>query len=288
MDGIDLTVHGMVLLMESDRPIKPTVFPGVWLRGALGRALWRGSCPWHEAACTACNQRSTCPYLLLFRPDLAPETAHRLPAYWLHDWQMAADGRSLAVVLMVAGSGCAFLALWLEYLRHHTGGFSAESNAGSLHLRQAFDLVSKQVLFTNDILVEPFRTQPLPWILPKGHRLRIELVKPLVSKHAWSSEYRDPLLGALHTRVRRLLRDYGQSLPTELDPPPWQVVGGEFQPQTISTGKSRAGRLQGLRGWMEVENLTDTGRVLLALGSHVHAGGETSLGCGRITVTPIG
>lgn len=114
--------------------------------------------------------------------------------------------------------------------------------------------------------------------LPDGKRLTVEWLTPVVTKR----QDEDPLWGALRSRLQRLVNAYGDGKPVA--PPgaaPWRVVAARLQPQTVVQGLDSRRVIHGLRGELELADLTPLGAQLLAAGSYLHAGGEVTLGFGR-------
>jgi hypothetical protein len=129
-----------------------------------------------------------------------------------------------------------------------------------------------------DRFVPGARLNPLQPPLPDSERLTVEWLTPLVSKH----QHEDPLWGALRTRLQRLVNAYGDGkLVAPPDTAPWRVVAARLQPQTVLQGLDSRRVIHGLRGELELAELSPLGAQLLAAGSYLHAGGEASLGFGR-------
>jgi hypothetical protein len=58
------------------------------------------------------------------------------------------------------------------------------------------------------------------------------------------------------------------------------VVAARLQPQTVLQGLDSRRVIHGLRGELDLTELTPLGAQLLAAGSYLHAGGEAPLGFG--------
>lgn len=65
-----------------------------------------------------------------------------------------------------------------------------------------------------------------------------------------------------------------------LNAAPWRVVAARLQPQTVLQGLDSRRVIHGLRGELDLTELTPLGAQLLAAGSYLHAGGEAPLGFG--------
>jgi hypothetical protein len=242
---------------------------------AVGRALFQGNCVYPEPRCAECALRGGCPYPQVFKPHLLPEQNDRLPPYLLHDWNPLPTGLRFSLLLLNPALG--FAENWLRQLDRFLPDLDLGGQRG-VRLHEVRDRASGRVAFRAGHFVPGARLTPLQPPLPAAERLTVRLLAPLVSKH----QHADPLLGALRTRLQRLVNAYGDG--QLLAPPetvPWRLVNARLRPESLTQGLDSRRRITGLRGELELAELTPLGARWLAAGSLLHAGGEATLGCGR-------
>ena len=266
--GLDCTLHCL-------QPLMVRGYYGGVLRGILGHALLRGNCVYPEPGCATCALSSGCPYPQVFKPYLLPDQTDRLPPWLLHQWQPLPTGLRFSLLLL--NPALAYAENWLRQLYR----FLPELDLGGQHgarLDEVHDLASGQLLFHADRFVPGGQINPLQPTLPTGESLIVHLLTPLVSKH----QHADPLWGALRTRLQRLVNAYGDGQPVApLDAAPWHITAARLHLQDTVQGLDSCRRVHGLRGELELAELTPLGANLLAAGSYLHAGGEATLGFGR-------
>lgn len=267
--GLDCTLHG-------PRTLTPRGYHGGLLRGVLGHALFRGNCVYPEPRCAECALRTGCPWPQVFKPHLLPDQQDRLPPYLVHRWQPLPEGIRFSLLLLNPALG--FAENWLRQMDR----FLPELDFGGqrdVRLQEVRDLASGEPVFRAGRFLPGARLNPLQPALPPGDRLTVQWLTPLVSKH----RHADPLLGALRTRLQRLVNAYGDGQPVAPPdaPPPWRLMAARLQPQTVVQGLDSRRGIRGVRGELELADLTPAGARLLAAGSVLHAGGEATLGFGR-------
>lgn len=270
-----LRVYGLDCTLRSPQPLTLRGYYGGWLRGVLGHALFRGNCVYPEPRCAECALRGGCPYPQVFKPHLLPGPDDRLPPYLLHHWNPLPTGLRFSLLLLNPALG--YAENWLRQLDRFLPDLEIGGQCGA-RLSEVRDLASSQVAFRAGQFVPGARLDPLQPPLPAGERLTVRLLTPLVSKH----QHADPLWGALRTRLQRLVNAYGDGRPVV--PPetaPWRLVAARLQPHTVVQGLDSRRGIRGVRGELELADLTPAGARLLAAGSILHAGGEATLGFGR-------
>lgn len=266
--GLDCTLH-------SPQPLSLRGYYGGLLRGILGHALFRGNCVYPEPHCVECALRSGCPYPQVFKPHLLPDADDRLPPYLLHHWKPLPQGLRFTLLLLNPALG--FAENWLRQLDRFLPELDFGDQKG-IQLHEVRDLASGQPVFRQGRFLPGAQLNPLQPALPAGDPLIVHLLTPLVSKH----QHVDPLWGALRTRLQRLVNAYGDGQPVA--PPettPWRVSAARLQRQATTQGLDSRRSIYGLRGELELAELTPLGAHLLAAGSYLHAGGEATLGFGR-------
>ncbi len=270
-----LRIYGLDCTLHSPQPLTRRGFYGGWLRGVLGHALFRGNCVYPEPRCPECALRGGCPYPQVFKPHLLPGPDDQLPPYLLHNWGSTPAGIRFSLLLLNPALG--FAENWLRQMDRFLPELEIGGQLGA-RLGDVRDLASGQVVFRSGRFVPGARLTPLQPPLPNGERLTVEWLTPLVTKR----QDEDPLWGALRTRLQRLVNVYGDGKPVA--PPattPWRLTAARLQPQTVLQGLDSRRVIHGLRGELELADLTPLGAQLLATGSYLHAGGEVTLGFGR-------
>lgn len=270
-----LRIYGLDCTLSGPRPSTMRGYYGGWLRGVLGHALFRGNCVYPEPRCPECALRGGCPYPQVFKPHLLPGSDDRLPPYLLHDWTLLPTGIRFSLLLLNPALG--FAENWLRQIDRFLPELDIGGQRG-VGLGAVRDLASGQPVFRAGQFVPGGRLDLLQPPLPVGERLTVRLLTPLVSKH----QHEDPLWSALRTRLQRLVNAYGDGRPVASpDDAPWRLVAARLQPQTIVQGLDSRRGIRGLRGELELADLTPLGARLLAAGGYLHAGGEATLGFGR-------
>lgn len=270
-----LRVYGLDCTLRSPQPLTLRGYYGGWLRGVLGHALFRGNCVYPKPRCAECALCGGCPYPQVFKPHLLPGPDDRLPPYLLHHWNPLPAGLRFSLLLLNPALG--YAENWLRQLDRCLPDLEIGGQRGA-RLSEVRDLTSSQVVFHTGHFVPGTRLNPLQPLLPAGERLVVHLLTPLVSKH----QHADPLWGALRTRLQRLVNAYGDGQPVV--PPetaPWRLVAARLQPHTVVQGLDSRRGIRGVRGALELADLTPLGAQLLAAGCFLHAGGEATLGFGR-------
>lgn len=270
-----LRVYGLDCTLHSPQPLALRGYYGGVLRGVLGHALFRGNCVYPAPRCAECALRGGCPYPQVFKPHLLPGQDDRLPPYLLHRWQPLPQGVRFSLLLLNPALG--FAENWLRQMDRFLPELEIGGQPG-VRVQEVRDLASGEPAFRAGRFLPSARLNPLQPALPASDRLTVHWLTPLVSKH----QHADPLLGALRTRLQRLVNAYGDGQP--LVPPetvPWRRVNARLRPQSITQGLDSRRRITGLCGELELAELTPLGARWLAAGSLLHAGGEATLGFGR-------
>ncbi len=277
-----LRLYGLDCTLHSPQPLTLQGYYGGAARGLLGRALFLGNCVYPEPRCAECALRSGCPYPQVFKPHLLPGEEARLPPYLLHAWQRLPEGLRFSLLLLNPALG--FAENWLRQLDRFLPELEVSGQYG-VRLSQVRDLASGQMAFHAGRFIPGARLNPLQPSLPASERLTVQWLTPLVSKH----QHTDPLWGALRTRLQRLVNAYGDGQPiAPPDTTPWRLEAVRLQPQTVVQGCDSRRGIRGLRGELELADLTPLGARLLAVGSYLHAGGEATLGFGRYRWRAVG
>jgi hypothetical protein len=119
-------------------------------------------------------------------------------------------------------------------------------------------------------------------LLPKFNapaQCRVRSLTPLVSKHEG-----DPFLGALHTRLQRLIQQHGDGQKLPQPTQPWHCLVENLQELRMNLSKRfLVGRLLSM---VFSDMDADAWRMLNA-GLELHAGGQTSMGCGQYDIEPF-
>jgi hypothetical protein len=265
-------VFGLDLRLRLPTPLPRGVFLGNALRGLLGHGLHCRVCIRPGTACGECLLAANCAYPATFKPLSDSE----LPGYVLHRWRAdPTSPRHLVVSLHLIGRHGGAAEDWLRGL-HTTLPELSWFNAQGLALDEARCASSHRKIFSSGKLQPGAQLLPLaPTPVPAG-AVTLRAHTPLVSKHHGA----DPFYPALRTRLQRLLNDFSESavLPKEA---PWRVVSETWR--TVSHRLNAERTLSGLTGHQVLDGISPEGRLLLALGQQIHAGGQVTLGCGRYT-----
>ena len=273
IDGIKF--HGLEafgLCLKFTASGRGSGFAGAAWRGLMGQALFRKVCRFPEPSCATCPAVSSCAYPNVFKPL----DAAALPPFWLHGWQRGRAGWTVGVRWLGAHHGFT-VGEWLAALTDEgvhlslggepvriddarmpeTGKVLWRRSKGWIALPAALDLTNSP---------------------PPPLTCRVRFITPLVSKHAG-----DPLFGALHTRLQRLVQQFGDA--TELPRPavPWRCEVVAQKERRIPLARRL---LTGTEWeWVLTEIDADAWRLLCA-GVELHAGGQTGIGCGHYEILP--
>lgn len=238
-------------------------------RGVLGRALFDTVCLYagqrDDRACERCALNTHCAYPQVFKPV---ET-ERLAPYWLHRWEL--QGALLRCTWHVLEWALPHLEAWLFGLQRH----GVRHYGGPLTV---WDGVTGAPLVEQGRIILD-RLQPLPSPPMPAGDCHFQSLTPLVSK------YRDaPLYRALRTRAQRLVQHYGTGERLPVDDRPWESTVESVWPVGIPLDERVVrGRMYRVR----LNDITASARELLAWGQWLHAGGQTSLGCGAYALEPL-
>ena len=262
-----LAVYGVRLSWDNG-PRWPT-FPGNTLRGLLGQSLFDNVCLFSASGpphCAGCALNTRCAYPGIFKPI----ESDRLPPYWLYDWHLSADRQSC--VLHLLPPALPHVEAWLDGLNRHL----VKAYRG--RLTDAVDIASECLLW-QDGAMRSGQPTPIPFPRPTETAVAWHTQTPLVSKHRG-----DPVYGALHTRLQRLVNTYGDGETLPREAMPWQSRLVTRHPVAIPLERRV---VAGTHLHVELREITPASQSLLGAGALLHAGGETSLGCGRYRMAKI-
>ena len=247
-------------------------FAGAAWRGLLGQALSGAVCTYPAPACASCPSLGSCAYPNLFKP--VDDTA--LPPFWLHDWRRGHDEWTVDIRWLGAGSGFA-IGEWLAAL---SGGGAGLSFGGEpVRLKRAVAPVTGRRAWSPR---EGWMAVPAALALVDGTMpppaCRVRFVTPLVSKHAG-----DPLFGALHTRLQRLVQQHGDGADLPRPAAPWRSRVLTQKDMRIPLARRL---LAGTQWDLELSGIDDDAWTMLRAGVELHAGGQTGMGCGHYEILP--
>lgn len=247
-------------------------FAGAAWRGLMGQALFRSVCSFPAPACATCPALGACAYPKMFKSlhDAA------LPPFWLHGCQRGRAGWTVGVRWLGAQNAFA-IGEWLAALASTEAdlsfggapalleGASATATTDAIWRRGTGWLTMPVALALTDDMPPP--------------ACRVRFVSPLVSKHVG-----DPLFGALHTRLQRLVQQHGDG--GELPRPalPWRCR--VLAQKAIRIPLARR-MLAGAEWDLELSEIDADAWLLLRAGVELHAGGQAGMGCGQYHILPI-
>ncbi len=269
-----LDCFGLRVDMACQRPLPARGFHGSWLRGLLGHALFRKCCIYPEAQCSSCAKQTGCAYPEVFKPALLGNS-QRLPGFVLHDWRVTAGETRFSFSLVLIGRAVRYAEEWINGLADRAGELDM-GGGGPGRVREVRDLASGRTVYRGGGWVRGASLEPLTSVLPGAGTLEVRLLTPLVTKH-----HGDLLLGALRTRIQRLVNDYGDGIIIDLDSPPWLIARASIRSVVVPRGTDNPRRVRGQKGHLVLREISLSGSRLLAAGLYLHAGGETALGFGR-------
>ena len=268
--------YGMVafgMQLHFDASGRVNGFTGAAWRGLVGQVLHQAVCGHPTPVCTTCPGVSACVYANLFKPLL--DSA--LQPFWLHGWSRQPSGWSV---------GIRWLGNHNEYAIGEWLGALASNNHGCLLGGLPARLDHARCAATNQLswsCQKGWQVSPQALrLLPQRNapsQCRVRCQTPLVSKHDG-----DPLFGALHTRLQRLIQQHGdgQKLPRPLQP--WHCHVEMQQEQRMNLSKRfMVGRLM----TMVLSDMDEDAWSMLNAGLELHAGGQTSMGCGQYVIEPF-
>jgi hypothetical protein len=264
-----LEVFGLRLHFSA--PGRGSGFPGAAWRGLMGQALFRSTCSFPAPACATCPAVTACAYPSLFKP--VADTA--LPPFWLHDWQRGREDWTVGVRWLGARNGFA-IGEWLSAL---AGDAALSFGGASARLEYATALSAAKPAWRKHT---GWITLPAALALtenaPQQTACRVRFVTPLVSKHAG-----DPLFGALHTRLQRLVQLHGDAAELPRPALPWRCRVMAQKEKRIPLAKRM---LTGTEWALELTEIDAAAWPMLSAGVELHAGGQTGMGCGQYEIFP--
>jgi hypothetical protein len=266
LDVFGLTLHFSAARRGSD-------FAGAAWRGLMGQALFRSVCSFPAPACATCPALGGCAYPSLFKP--LPDAA--LPPFWLHGWQRGSAGWTVGVRWLGAGNVFA-LGEWLAALASE--GADLSFGGSPAQLQHATAVPTTGVLWRRGA---GWLAMPVALALTEGRSpppvCRVRFVAPLVSKHIG-----DPLFGALHTRLQRLVQQHGDGTVLPRPALPWRCRVLARKAIRIPLARRV---LAGTEWDLELSEIDADAWLLLCAGVELHAGGQTGIGCGQYEVLPV-
>ena len=243
-------------------------YAGAAWRGLLGHALSRAVCTHPAPVCAACPSAGACAYPALFKPT----DAAALPPFWLHGWQRGRGRWRLGIRWL--GPQHYAVGEWLNALGDEDP--ERRFDGAPVLLERATHANGDAVAWrAGSGLSAP---APLPLLRSETPpaACRISFLTPLVSRHGG-----DPLHGALHTRLQRLVRQHGDGSDLERPERPWEcrVLGQKVRRIPLARRM-----LAGTEWELELTHIDPAAWQLLNVGSELHAGGQTGLGCGHFLI----
>jgi hypothetical protein len=265
-----LDVFGLDLHFEAAG--RGSGFAGAAWRGMMGQALFQAVCAYPSPACATCPTASACAYPALFKPL----SDALLPPVWLHGWHRGRDGWKIGIRWLAAHHTFA-VGEWLAALARDNADLSF--GAAPIRLNHATTAATGKPAWrrTGGWLATP-TALPLNYETQPAATANVRFITPLVSKHAG-----DPLFGALHTRLQRLVKQHGDG--TELPRP-----ATHWNSRIVARKEKRiplARRLLSGTEWeLELTEIDAAAWPLLLAGVELHAGGQTGMGCGQYEILP--
>jgi hypothetical protein len=247
-------------------------FAGAAWRGLMGQALFDAVCRFPAPACSACPAVSTCAYPNLFKPLAAVA----LPAFWLHGWQRSHDGWTVGLRWLGANNGFA-VGEWLAALAH--GGANLSFGGAPARLDRALSpATDKPVWRHHEGWISLPAALDLTVSTPPPPTCQVRFITPLVSKHIG-----DPLFGALHTRLQRLVQQFGDGSDLPRPAAPWRCEVVAQKERRIPLARRL---LSGTEWELILTEIDADAWRLLRAGTELHAGGQTGMGCGQYEILP--
>lgn len=246
-------------------------FSGAAWRGLMGQALFRTVCSFPAPACATCPALGACAYPNLFKP--LSEAA--LPPFWLHGWQRGRAGWTIGVRWLGAGNVFA-VGEWLAAL---ASGNADQLFGGSPARLEHATSPTTGVLWRRGT---GWLAMPVALALTDGApppACRVRFIAPLVSKHVG-----DPLSGALHTRLQRLVQQHGDGTDLPRPTPPWHCR--VLTQRTLRIPLARR-MLAGTEWDLELRDIDADAWRMLCAGRELHAGGQAGIGCGQYDILPV-
>jgi hypothetical protein len=238
---------------------------GSWLRAFIGDALCREVCVFAKPQCPECALREQCAYPQIFkRPTLPP--------YWLHEWKIRYAKQHIEFTLILLKEIVNYAEVWIHSLAN-TGG-----------LLQVRDVATNKILFIKDHFKRRATLSPLNFAPVNHSSILIKMLTPLVTK----SKNPDFFFVALSKRLNELIKFYGNAEAIVFkNTPPWQVNKIDLHkfiiPRSIELPYARIGQI----GTIRLSEVTREAASCLAAGQYLHAGGDSSMGCGHFSVTGV-
>lgn len=263
-----LSVYGLQLHFNGGGSINGLA--GAAWRGLMGGVLHRAVCSYPSPVCATCPSLSTCVYPTLFKPTVEA----MLPPFWLHGWERVANGWVVGIRWIGRNRDYA-VGEWLGTLADAGNSFSIGSKR--VQLDYAVSAATGQLLWcSKQGWRAAAQAMPLGRPYPPSKACRVRFFTPLVSKHA-----SNPLFGALHTRVQRLILQHGDGSQLPRPERPWNCQVVEQHEQRIALSKRV---LVGSLWCLDLSEMDADTWNLLNAGLELHAGGQTGLGCGHYEI----
>jgi len=246
---------------------------GAAWRGLMGQALFGAVCSFPAPACATCPALGACAYPKLFKP--VADTA--LPPFWLHGWQRGRTGWRVGIRWLGAGNGFS-VGEWLAALSVSGANLSFGGAAAQL-AHATVPATTRRAWRSGEGWVSMAAALALTDGQPPPSACRVRFLTPLVSKHSG-----DPLYGALHTRLQRLVQQHGDGAELPRLALPWRCQVLAQKAQRIPLARRM---LAGTEWELELNEIDPRAWPMLRAGIELHAGGQTGMGCGQYEILAV-
>jgi hypothetical protein len=234
----------------------------------MGQALFRSVCSYPQPTCTTCPVAGACTYPALFKPVIETELA----PFWLHGWLHGRKGWQVGIRWL--GDRRYAVGEWLAALGQPDTGLSFHGSGVRLDHATLPGTASPVWRVDAGWLEIPVVLPALPLATDGAQtRCTVKFLTPLVSKHAG-----DPLFGALHTRLQRLVQLHGDGSQLSRPAQPWICHIAGQKSRRIPLARRI---LSGTEWQLELDRIDMDAWSLLRAGIELHAGGQTGMGCGH-------
>ncbi len=238
---------------------------GSWLRTFIGDALCRSVCIFDKAQCPECALRGQCAYPQIFKRPA-------LPPYWIHQWRVSPDKQEFEFTIILLEEVVRHAEIWIRSIAN-TGG-----------LLQVRDVATNKVLFTRGHFKRRATVSPLNFVPVNHSSILIKMLTPLVTK----SNDKDLFFAALHKRLNELIKFYGNGEPILFkNTPPWRVKKIDLHkiiiPRSTELPYARVAQV----GTITLSDVIPKAASCLAGGQLLHAGGDSSMGCGHFSIRGV-
>lgn len=272
MSVYGLQISGVVLRWKIPHTPPEKQYLGGVLRGILGHSLFGEVCPYDQTQCENCVRIRSCHYPLIFKP-IEPD---ELAAYVLHDWKI--EDNHINVTLLFFNQAYQGIESWIKGLKYQLPLLEWFGKTG-MALFSVKDWQTGKAIFSRNRFVKNAQVTTLKTLSPVSDSQRVIFRTPLLTKH----QHDDPLFSALRTRLQRLRLQFGDGQHFELDNVTvWQCNVLKKVKTVFELGGKR--RVCAYYYDLQLSTLHEEAKILLALGSLLHVGGQTSFGLGHYTL----